>query len=497
MRKHDIITLLLLLLPLGSYAQDKVFNEAIKNGPDSHGIYHAVNTKKKNITAFEMESYVRQRGYIPIGGEDVNIRRFGDVSTILKEYIFTDNQHYLAYACWELGSSEYSGLRGKGCLFLPEKEMVYEKTKLSFISVAAGSIQRLNSYDDVLWSGNIVDGLIDGSGYGFLVSEGKYQLFKGSFSHGLPISEVSVATGKKTRKGPIEYVSNKKYEAINSHICAQNSDTKDTKLRKALKIYSRESYSEDAAKFERIYKNAVSLSKSNYESLVPDEYVGEFYSRYENADYDPQNLVSKARELYDIYATVQVIKMKFPEHYYGYNLWSILSFSKQWLSSREKSDREDLNSAIDVVNKGKANSQSDFKFFYTEAAKKLEAKMSEFNKKVSEDRAWYNKYAEGKRKESAELDKKLSKEIDWKRSKSPSGELRSHSTLFLVDGYDYEKNGELWNKNGSQRCEYNIWYDSRKEFDHVSVRYSTISSLNGKHFKSETELYNAFADAIR
>ena len=511
MRKLLLFSLLFLPL-LGCYAQgklEKVFDEAIKNGLNSNGVYHISNSKKKDIDASEMASYVENKGYMVLNGASMNVHRFGDVSVILNYLDFTDEKHYPWYAYKIMEGDNYQNLKSKGSVFLTELEKVYRKTSISFVSVLSGSINRLKRYDDVLWTGNVSNGLLEGSGTGFIIQGlGQYISFQGTFEHGLPTSDFNVKKVsknlKKKSKDGLDISSSevKKENGVGAsvRVCAQNMDTSDSQLKGILKQRIVSLYDESAQKLEAAYQKSKSLSISNYTSFSPDAAVGEFVAIYDEVKHDPKNLLPKAHEVLDAYKMIPALNLKIRESYYGVNLWSILTMNYEWFNKFVDADREVLSTGLDIAKKRKDNSNFGFKNFFNECYTRLDKKYTEFNAKVDADYKEYSRKHSSIAAEHAEAHERMSHEIDWDHSTEPSGELVSLGFIF-TSGYTYEDDGEIRTKTGGEYCKYNVVFDSDKNFDHYVVHYSSkkISNyLNGKStFKSRGELVEYITNAIR
>ena len=511
MRKYLLVSFLLLPL-LGCYAQgklEKLFDEAIKNGLNSNSVYHIDNSKKKDVDLSEMASFVESKGYIVLDGKSMSVHRFGDVSIILSYLDFIDSKHYDEYAYKAITGDDFKNLKSKGSFFLPEKEKVYEKTSISFVSVYAGTVNRLKRYDNVLWTGSVSNGLLEGKGSGFVIlNMGQYMSFYGTFEHGLPTSDfqvnnVSKKINKKSKESLIisnSDIKNVSYPGATVQICAQNMDTSDSQLKGILKQRIVSLYDESAQKLEAAYQKSKSLSISNYTSFSPDAAVGEFVAIYDEVKHDPKNLLPKAHEVLDAYKMIPALNLKIRESYYGVNLWSILTMNYEWFNKFVDADREVLNTGLDIAKKRKDNSNFGFKNFFNECYTRLDKKYTEFNAKVDADYKEYSRKHSSIAAEHAEAHERMSHEIDWDHSTEPSGELVSLGFIF-TSGYTYEDDGEIRTKTGGEYCKYNVVFDSDKNFDHYVVHYSSkkISNyLNGKStFKSRGELVEYITNAIR
>jgi hypothetical protein len=481
---------------MGGYAQEGMIKDAIKNGPNADGTYRIKNTSNKRIRLEEMLDFVRKKGYIPVKGREISVHRFGG-SIIVFEYLdILDVQNYSRYAYSVLcgsGNCNYSLLGKNGSFYVLSENRKYDRTTSKF-----RDFYNLIRYDQALWSGNVVDGYIDGSGNGLIISGNTYTWFMGTFHHGLPSSNVTMRSAEIQSLIKTLNYSTSHYNSVSLAACEQNLNHNDFSTRKIVKAYVADIYKDNAKKLESAYQQARSLNMSNFINLRYDNVVPEFIDCYEKAGYDPDGLIPKAKEIKDVYKVVQSLKFKFPEHYYGFDLFSVLTMTYSWLDDREKSDREELENGLKLARAGKTNSKYGFQSFYSSATEKLEKKYSEFVNKVSTERAAYIKHKERAREQWTETDKKMSKAIDWERSKAPSGKLESYG--FLTTYYRYENDGRIYNQTGREYLDYNVIYDYNKEFDHYQVRNASSKIMNylkGKDkFKSLEEMYQAFENAI-
>ena len=213
--KKGFLFLFLLLNSVGGFAQEKLFNEAIKRGPTSNGTYCVENTKKKDVTLDEMKEYAKSKGYIIGRASDESRIRFGASKYIVDKMEFIDPKNYTNYVFHALSGSnfDFNRLKEKGDFYIPESEKVYEK-KNSIISVWSGNRTNYSRCKNALWTGNVYNGLLDGNGVGFVaVPGGKYIKFEGTFLKGFPKSDINVNYVIKTDLNNKAFVDNSEIQS--------------------------------------------------------------------------------------------------------------------------------------------------------------------------------------------------------------------------------------------------------------------------------------------
>lgn len=501
-----ILLLFLSLVNSASFAQEKLFKEALEKGL-KYGTYVIENTKKKDISKSDVMNYAKTQGFIVGRISEVRKIRFGDVSLIVDKMEFIDPKYYPAYVFYSIAGSgvDFNSLKGKGSFYLPTQEKIYKESAIPFVSVLSGTRTNFNRYDNAMWSGNVSNGLIDGKGVGFIIMpKGKYIKFEGTFSQGFPTSEVIVKSVTKNDMNNAvvseKEVQSSKYQAASRKSFAQNAETKDSELGEAIKQREKDMYKGDVAKLEEIYNKVKPITMTNYEKIPMDNFVSEFISLYQLSKYDPQNALPKAWEINDVYYVVEALKMQIRDRYYGYSAWSLLTLFYDWLDKYEKKDRELLANGLEKAQKGK-NSKYGFSNFFSQAASLLSKKKADFENKISKDAAEYNSLVSKEKASRNKMEEELSKQIDTDRCKDPYGKLTSG----LFDTYWYYPNeGEIRFKAGNEYVKYNVLYrDSKGEdLEGFSITYSTdkIRKRMGnnyyKHFQSRGALIGAILEAV-
>ncbi len=486
---------------------EKLFTDVVGSQSTADGIFTISNTKKKVITPEEVKNFLKQKGFLIINETTQKISRFGDYYVVFKDISFINPKNYDAYIFSQLTNSadgSLNSLQARGCFFVPVHKDLYEPiSSVGIIKVRTGSMEELQRLDNVRWSGNVVDGFLDGQGTGFIVDEkGEYSVIKGSFNRGLPTSSITIHKAIKDLNKDKLYAKPtvKTYNAITPEILTQNAGTKDVLLQKALQNINKSNYQQEADRIEQIYQKMRGITIDNYSELEFDDFLHDFWKRQHNTENDSRGIIPKAREMIEVWNVIYGLDLTIRKTYYGFNGWSLLSWNYEWFKKFEEYDRRILNECLEIAKQKEKSSQYGFKTFFREAYKRLEKKYTDFNNKIDADYKEYSKIHSSIAKKHAEHQEKMSHEIDWDNSKDPSGDLVPRG--FFSSGYEYKEKGVIRTKAlGGEYCNYNIIFDRGKNFEHYEVTYATDkirNYLNGKNtFKSRGELIEHIVNAIR
>lgn len=507
--KKYLFGILLLLVAVGGYAQEKLFDEAIRRGKLPYGGYMVENTAKKAVTVEQMRDYIRKKGYNIAGYTTQYLHRFGSVREIVEKMEFISTQDYPQYVYWACsgGNADYNQMK-TGTLFFPLTEKKYNHEEYIVKNFDVDFI--FSRKDNVRWTGSLSNGLLHGEGRGFFISPGnEYTYFEGTFKYGFPVNdtETYVVTKDPTktigRLTESDRKTGKKMWHLNPSMLAHNAKTTDQKLKQAINQYVSQTYSSDASKLETLYNKAKSVNTSNYKSFTADKHVDVFISLYGETNYDPRNLLPKARAIKDVYKVIDALNMPIRERYYGCNsAWSIFRYLYgyvDWLEDEVKGDRGMLSKALSIARQVKANDKYGFKVFCTNAIALIERKSRELESKISKDYVAYKRHNEQNAEENRRLTEQLSKEFDGERTKAPSGEYITPSIFGPTYGR-YRNPGEIHFKWGSEYVRYQNYYNENHSLHHCEIldASSKISNrLKKRYFDSVPELFQAVVDAVR
>lgn len=500
----NVFLCLLLLMAVNSYAQeDRLFSEAISRGRQPNGSYIVNNSSKKAVTIEEMTSYVKRKGYAVLGYNTQIKKQFGNAREVVDRMEFIAKQDYPQYAFYVMsgGTTNYSQLK-KGSFFQPTEEKQYKKHGI--VEVLSGVKTVFWRNDNVLWTGSLSNGFLHGSGKAFwVVGSNECYYFEGTFEYGFP---KVVKTSTYIAKHDIGSLSRQKSKAfkmkeVTPEMIAANASTSDSKLKQAIKLNMSASYDSDVTKLESAYQKAKTLSSSNYQSFKREPIVARFVNNYSKTNHDPKNLLPKARATNDAYYVCAALQYPIQERYYGVNSFlTAIQFngSIDWLSKEVDGDRELFKKGLNIAKNGKNNNQYGFRTFYSQAVPLLENKLRKFESKVASDRRYYEQKMNSVRERSQRIHNELSKEIDWERSKEPSGDYYEPG-IFQTWG-KYEKDGSIYFKAGSEYVTYQAYYDDNRVIHHYKILYASSKinrNLKKWEFKRRDEMLEAILNAVR
>ena len=513
MKKY--ICALLLLIPMVVSAQklaDAFINEALKNGMNEHYFYHVYNKKYKHISAAEVSDRTEERGFFVMGYQTQLVYRYGAALAIFGNIDFIDEEHYPYYAFWVMmGHNGYPELsKETGSFFSYEKKSFKVdsiSTLLGWIGVVE-DIPILKKVNNVRWSGNIKDGFIDGSGFGFIeYGLGNYMAFTGTFVRGIPDSEISMRIFSKNVREKLsaiikkEDIGNSKIQPMTNYICSYNIDTSDPQAKESLRQWLILHYDNNAKTVESVYQSVKSINSSNFEQFKSEGDVKLFIINYEEIGYDPQNMLPKVKEVKDVYGILPALRYKIPNRFWHYDWGDIKSYKMVWFKKDVEKGLNTLSNGIKYAEERKNKSRYGFNTFYADSHAFLTQNLKDFEKKVDEARdeftKVYNKLLEKEKSEIATVKGGL----DGSKCKSPSGKLRED--LVSINIYCFTKDGELWTKSG-HCCHYNIYYSRDNHEGEWHFMYARITlcdngielklrELRDRHFQSEDELIEAVA----
>lgn len=313
----------------------------------------------------------------------IDIQKFGDTKRIVYKFEFAPPENTINIIFNQLKSTNvtYSQLKSRGTAICLRKHWdgMYDVETLS-----------LSRIDDLLWSGTIVDGFINGTGAGIVhrPAEG-YVYIQGTFSRGIPSGKVIV---KNLRK---KYVSGVKIAPYSYATNIQESDAMmatdihkwkliegDAKIKDAVLHRLHELYPSDYERMKKAYEKALTITAANYKSFVQDDTADACCNVYKAFKYDPKGIIPKAAEMQDVYQILDGLNFK-PRNYF----W--VGIDAHFYESRLNEDRRTLNDYISLAKKCATNSKYGYKRFHSMAISKLETVLSDINEKGKRDHSTY------------------------------------------------------------------------------------------------------------
>ena len=159
-------------------SKNKLVNAAFKKGRSPKGFYTLVNEGGKSIKVEKMAETLREEGFIVGDHTTKSISRFGDVATSLSTMQFLPKDEFDSYIYYNL-NSDWS-----------TKYEQLTKTGTAYCFTGTGQSLMFTKYDNIKWSGEISNGLLQGPGVGFAnLNNNKIVFFKGVFDKGVPVGD--------------------------------------------------------------------------------------------------------------------------------------------------------------------------------------------------------------------------------------------------------------------------------------------------------------------
>ena len=169
------------VLPQGKSWEDKHFREGLLNGRRSGDFYYIENKENKKVNPEKLIEYCEQHNFIYGSHSLKQVKMFGTGGVdVLNTLYFLPKDLYIKYVFEKASQKgdDFGALTKKG----------------SLVYISPFSNSDLIELNDVMWSGNVIDGKIDGIGVGICKYKSDYHCyFSGTFNKGIPQGKV---TGK-------------------------------------------------------------------------------------------------------------------------------------------------------------------------------------------------------------------------------------------------------------------------------------------------------------
>jgi hypothetical protein len=168
---------LTVLVCLGAAAQGKYFKDAIKQGRAYRQLYQIKNDKEKMIKLEDLVKFCHDNDYLMGKYTKKEIGRFGDVAISINTFDFIPRGEQPQYFAEHMNSkAHYADFKNVGTVYY-------------FNPRSANFFQTLN---DVMWTGEVANGKIQGTGEGFKqTGTNTFICFSGTFRDGLLVGEGS------------------------------------------------------------------------------------------------------------------------------------------------------------------------------------------------------------------------------------------------------------------------------------------------------------------
>lgn len=491
-------------------------------GPLDLGEYKIDNVTKK-VTMGEMTSFIQSENCVVVDSRESNEGMIDYIKFVPQKDL------YKYYYKLKTGKDFSDTKNGKCCLLRVEEKRPYKVWYTADVG-------------DAYWSGEVVDGYINGKGSGVFMenlkiyesgrAEGNFRYFEGEYISGIPVTDTKVYFIDMGNVGNINEISptilpkqdvnfflkEKRYkldQAMLDNFVKGNTDFQYEKIRNIIADYKK--YAEDIILNEKtpklsqgIYgRNALALMPSQEMVLVipnsPEEYntrrTLEAFKNSEGVDLnnkkellslDNKPLLESIDQTLKYMDLLDGLALTSGENAVKaqkqYNFSYIRQFGTPDIDNSNYYSV--LDNAIKIAKELEKSSTGSLREKYAVAGQKI----SNWKKTITGVKnSVYSEVnvSEKKSKErEQERKRKGQHEIDSYNTKDPSGKLVEMSGLF--SSYKtYEHDGRISTKGGDY-CDYNIIYSRDGKLNCYRITYSTKKSVEKKDFKSLAELTEHF-----
>lgn len=491
----------------------KVFSEAINKGPSDLGEYNIYNVNnKEKVTLEEMTSFLQSNNYVVIYARPYGNGNVESIKFVPKDDI------YKYYYKLRSGKDFTDAKKGKCCIFV-ERNGIYPEVK------------------EVYWSGEVVDGYINGKGSGINLYQDAYAYFEGEYIYGIPVTDITcdflgmeniseVETSTYPKQEPEFFLKEykKKLDQVmldnyaNGMAPLQYEQYKNLANDVRNIITNYKSYTEDIILNEKtpqlskdikvnvgIFGAALIMSGANSPEEKEKRQKLEAFKNFEGIDMtrmdnntkelfsiEKKSLIKDVNQTLKYMDLLDGLALTSPENtQHAIDLYNYAADHDDARAFIEESDYwTKLSNAANIADQLKNASTGQLREKYAKAKQKLDA----CYKEVSRARVRYSSKRERAASERAEreINKRndpRSHEIDKYNTKEPSGELVYMSGFSSYKTYRYD--GQISTKGGDI-CTYNIIYDPDGNLSCYRLYTSSKKSVEKRDFKSLAELTEYF-----
>ena len=194
-----ILFFFIAVFSLSGFSQEKLFKAALKNGRPFKDYYVIYNDKSKMVKPQKLIKDATKHDYL-LGDYTIKeIGRFGDVAESVETFRFLPKDEYDDYIFENIsGNMSYSKLVNSGSVYF------YGPQNTTYFNLCT----------DVLWSGEVKNGLVCGTGQGFKqIGPKSFMFFSGTFIDGIPSGESRFCTYNDEGTDNYRYANNKCHQA--------------------------------------------------------------------------------------------------------------------------------------------------------------------------------------------------------------------------------------------------------------------------------------------
>ena len=362
---------------------EKLLDQAVKKGMGANGAYRIENKANAIYSGRDVREYVKRKGYYAGVVTKREYNRFGELVTIFDYIDFYTEETKDKYAFSQLCGEKkirFEDLKKNCLMFCPVAEERYVwGFKDPYISW--GPVQEFNH---IYWSGNVVDGLIDGHGIGFCDRGQGWGMFEADFRAGIPVNNFSMDTlSRGMGKGAVKY-----YAPSHAMVCSYPPQAKGN-FQKALREYAKQTYASDVKKLDEEYERVKGLNNSDYKKFESKEgFVDNFIRLYGTEGVDPGNNLSKARGIKDVYTVLKALGVE-PKKWYR---TASIVWGWSWMGSWAERDSTLVNKAASIVQSNISGPKSDMYPFYSNVSRSVSDQKQAVMANINAERKAYLKF---------------------------------------------------------------------------------------------------------
>lgn len=487
---------------------EKLIDEAFVRGTNVDSVYWLFNNENKSLTANDICCYLQRKGFYPLTYTEKNILKFGEFHTVADKVKFTNKSGHAKMVFDKLKGDKYSDvnynrLKPEGTFFYYQLFLRHD----TYIPVQTDTFIRV---DNVSWSGNMVNGLLDGKGIGFFEKDNNYCFFEGDFISGIETNakslKLKMSNGTKGILG------------INSHPLSLIEDYKhykratDSLLRQAIMGFAHANYRKDAERIMDIYDKLLTINTTKFKCyeyygkqdiiyfrqyneykpiyrtyydfddypkslniVINNQFFRSFVDAYKDLGVDSLDLIPKIAEISEL--------LKVADVYNDGQFGQPVGYEKEvgWLFKSKVFDVErverNISDYFDALKISEEKSKSDnapFKVFYAKVYPKLKAKEDFYRSGAYRKACEADYYGRKQRENEKKCDNCI---IDGDKTTVPAGYEPEKGGLFFGHPAQSKESGRIHLHNGD------VVY-----WKYVYEGKSRQIEANGRRYSSEKEM---------
>lgn len=533
MKKHVII----LLLFVAAYVQAqqyppmgkdgvKLVKDAIARGKNSEGCYCVTNPKNKLVTVEQVVPYLTKEGYYTTESNNKSVSIFGQKQIVLDQVCFTDFAGYEKFA--------FDKFKGKKYQNISFSQLKPGGTFFYFVQVRDGLIryhEEFRRIENVKWSGEIVDGYINGKGVGIVKIDNDWGVFEGDFFNGIttdnPVN-IKMSNGGEKQFGNFGWGDDhSKWSTVLE--CWEESN--DFQFNQAAKKYAANIYDTYKDGIQDNYNKLLTINTTKYKNYmirkgraVYFRFYNEYNSAYNNHYYDSRyndpysyvyeddksllvvistdrlrqfvrefqgkgksvdhlNLISKAEEILELIKVADEYRVTHAGSYVG----------ERWLTGTLYFDEVAVNNTIknfleclEIVEKKHNSKDASFKDFYAKVYPWYKSHESYYRNEFKQ--IAYDNYLKAQGKYLAEMCDKC--KIDGDKTTVPTGYKPEDKGIFFSTPAQSEKEGRIQMHNGKV-----VYW--KYIYDGKYTKIETYGDLGNKTYSSKEEMMDGVIRACK